>query len=85
VGAMNNKQLREEIDRIRQRIYRELDFETRKAIHYRQMELMDKSGVNKTKGGIQRYYLPKSCPKAVVEDYYEQLVNTVSDILGTSL
>lgn len=79
------KQLREEIGRIQQRIYRELDFETRKAIHYRQMELMDKTGVNKTKGGVQRYYLPKSCSRAVVEDYYEQLVNTVSDILGTSL
>ena len=82
---MNNKQLREEIDRIKQQIYRTLDFETRKAIHYRQMELMDKSGVNKTKGGVQRYYLPKSCSKAIVEDYYEQLVNTVYDVLGTYL
>lgn len=79
------KQLRQEIDRIRQRIYRELDFETRKAIHYRQMELMDQTGVNKTKAGVQKYYLNKSEKKAVVEDYYCCLINTVSDILGTSL
>lgn len=79
------KDLREEIGRIQQVIYRTLDFETRKAIHYRQMELMDGTGVNKTKAGVQRYYLTKNASKAVVEDYYECLVNTVSDVLGTSL
>lgn len=82
---MNNKQLREEIDRIKQQIYRTLDFETRKAIMYRQIELMDKSGVNKTKGGVQRYYLPKSCSKAIVEDYYVTLTNSLYDVLGTYL
>lgn len=82
---MNVKELRNEIDRIKQQIYRTLDFETRKAIHYRQIELMDKSGVNKTKGGVQRYYLPKSCSKAVVEDYYETLINTLYDVLGCAL
>ena len=82
---MNNKQLREEIDRIKQQIYRTLDFETRKAIMYRQIELMDKSGVNKTKGGVQRYYLPKSCSKAIVEDYYVTLTNSLYDVIGRYL
>lgn len=82
---MNVKELRNEIDRIKQQIYRTLDFETRKAIMYRQIELMDKTGVNKTKSGVQRYYLPKSCSKAVVEDYYETLINTLYDVLGCAL
>lgn len=82
---MNVKELRNEIDRLKQQIYRTLDFETRKAIHYRQIELMDKSGVNKTKGGVQRYYLTKSASKAVVEDYYETLINTLYDVLGCAL
>ena len=82
---MNNKQLREEIDRIKQQIYRTLDFETRKAIMYRQIELMDKSGVNKTKNGMQRYYLTKSASKAVVEDYYVTLTNSLYDVIGCYL
>lgn len=82
---MNVKELRNEIDRLKQQIYRTLDFETRKAIHYRQIELMDKSGVNKTKSGVQKYYLNKSEKKAVVEDYYETLINALYDVLGCAL
>ena len=82
---MNVKELRQEIDRMKQQIYRTLDFETRKAIMYRQIELMDKSGVNKTKGGVQKYYLNKSEKKAVVEDYYVTLTNSLYDVLGYAL
>ena len=82
---MTMLELRNEIDRLKQRIYRELDFETRKAIMYRQIELMDKSGVNKTKNGIQRYYLTKSASKAVVEDYYVTLTNSLYDVIGCYL
>ena len=82
---MTMLEMRNEIDRMKQAIYRTLDFETRKAIHYRQMELMDKTAVNKTKGGIQRYYLTKNPTKAEVEDYYECLVNTLYDVIGRCL
>ena len=75
-------QMLNEIDRIKQRIYRELDFETRKAIMYRQIELMDETGVNKTKGGVQRYYLPKNASKKVVDDYLTTLINASYDITG---
>ena len=74
-----------EIDRMKQRIYRELDFETRKAIMYRQIELMDESGINKTKNGVQRYYLTKNASKKVVDDYLTTLINAVYDTLGHDL
>ena len=82
---MNVKEMREEIERLKQRIYRELDFETRKAIMYRQIELMDRTGVNKTKGGVQRYYLTKNASKSVVEDYYVTLTNSLYDVIGAYL
>lgn len=82
---MTKLEMMNEIDRMKQQIYRVLDFDTRKAIHYRQMELMDKTGVNKTKGGIQRYYLTKNPTKAEVDDYYECLVNTLYDVIGRCL
>ena len=74
-----------EIDRMKQRIYRELDFETRKAIMYRQIELMDETGINKTKSGVQRYYLPKNASKKVVDDYLTTLINATYDILRHDL
>ena len=74
-----------EIDRMKQGIYRTLDFETRKAIMYRQIELMDESGINKTKNGVQRYYLTKNASKKVVDDYLTTLINAVYDTLGHDL
>ena len=76
-------QMLNEIDRIKQRIYRELDFETRKAIMYRQIELMDGTGINKTKAGVQRYYLTKNASKKVVDDYLTTLINASYDITGS--
>lgn len=78
-------EMRNEIDRMKQRIYRELDFETRKAIMYRQMDLMDMTGINKTKGGEQKYYLTKSASKKQVDDYLTTLINAQYDILGRCL
>ena len=72
-------EMRNEIDRMKQRIYRELDFETRKAIMYRQMDLMDMTGINKTKGGEQ------SASKKQVDDYLTTLINAQYDILGRCL
>ena len=74
-----------EIDRLKQQIYRTLDFDTRKAIMYRQIELMDETGINKTKNGVQRYYLTKSAKKEVVDDYLTTLINAQYDILGRCL
>lgn len=79
---MTKLEMRNEIERINQRIYRELEFETRKAIYERHHELLDHTGINKTKGGVIRYYLPKSASKEVVEDYLAQLINTCYDVLG---
>jgi hypothetical protein len=79
------EQLKNEIDRIKQVIYRTLDFDTRKAIMYRQLELMDKTGINKTKNGVQRYYLTKNAKKEVVDDYLECLINATYDVLGHDL
>lgn len=76
------EQLKDEIYRIKQAIYRNLDFDTRNAIMKRQMDLMDKTGVNKTKGGIQRYYLTTNAKKQVVDDYLECLINATYDTLG---
>ena len=82
---MTKMEMVNEIDRMKQRIYRELDFETRKGIFYRQMELMDRTGINKTKSGEQRYYLTKSASKKVVDDYLTTLINATYDILGECL
>lgn len=82
---MNKMEMRTEIDRILQRVYRELDFETRKAIYNRHYELLDNSGINKTKNGVQRYYLTKTASKSVVEDYLTQLINATYDCLGYCL
>ena len=79
---MTRLEMINEIDRMKQRIYRELDFETRKAIMYRQIELMDRTGINKTKNGVQRYYLTKSASKEVVDDYLTTLINAQYDIIG---
>ena len=79
------KEMRNEIDRMKQQIYRTLDFETRKAIHYRQIELMEATGVNKTKGGVQKYYLNKSEKKEVVDDYLTTLINAQYDVMGRCL
>ena len=82
---MTIKEMRNEIDRMKQVIYRTLDFDTRKALMNRQIELMDKTGINKTKNGVQRYYLTKNASKKQVEDYYECLVNATYDTLGHDL
>ena len=82
---MTKLEMLNEIDRMKQRIYRELDFETRKGIFYRQIELMDMSGINKTKNGVQRYYLTKNAKKEVVDDYLTTLINAQYDILGRCL
>ena len=82
---MTRLEMINEIDRMKQRIYRELDFETRKAIMYRQMELMEKTGINKTKNGLQRHYLTKSASKEVVDDYLTTLINAQYDIIGRCL
>ena len=82
---MTRLEMINEIDRMKQRIYRELDFETRKAIMYRQMDLMDMTGINKTKGGEQKYYLTKSASKKQVDDYLTTLINAQYDILGRCL
>ena len=74
-----------EIDRMKQVINKTLDIETKKAIMYRQIELMDETGVNKTKNGTQRYYLTKNASKKVVDDYLTTLINAVYDILGHDL
>ena len=79
---MTMLEMRNEIERMQQRIYRELDFETRKAIMYRQIELMDNTGINKTSNGIQRYYLTKNASKAVVDDYLTTLINAQYDVMG---
>ena len=79
------EQMMNEIDRMKQVIYRTLDFDTRKAIMYRQIELMDETGVNKTKNGVQRYYLTKNASKKVVDDYLTTLINAVYDTLGHDL
>ena len=79
------EQMINEIDRMKQVIYRTLDFDTRKAIMYRQIELMDRTGINKTKNGVQRYYLTKSASKEVVDDYLTTLINAQYDILGRCL
>lgn len=76
------EQLKDEIYRIKQAIYRNLDFDTRNAIMKRQMDLMDETGVNKTKKGTQRYYLPTSAKKEVVDDYLTTLINATYDTLG---
>ena len=82
---MTRLEMINEIDRMKQQIYRTLDFETRKAIMYRQIELMDRTGINKTKNGVQRYYLTKSAKKEVVDDYLTTLINAQYDILGRCL
>ena len=82
---MTRLEMINEIDRMKQQIYRTLDFETRKAIMYRQIELMDRTGINKTKNGVQRYYLTKSASKEVVDDYLTTLINAQYDILGRCL
>lgn len=76
------EQLKNEIYRIKQQIYKNQDFDTRNAIMSRQMDLMDKTGVNKTKGGIQRYYLTNNASKKIVDDYLECLINATYDVLG---
>lgn len=82
---MTRLEMINEIDRMKQGIYRTLDFETRKAIMYRQIELMDRTGINKTKNGVQRYYLTKSASKEVVDDYLTTLINAQYDIIGRCL
>ena len=82
---MTKMEMINEIDRMKQRIYRELDFETRKGIMYRQIELMDETGINKTKNGVQRYYLTKSASKEVVDDYLTTLINAQYDVMGRCL
>ena len=82
---MTKMEMINEIDRMKQRIYRELDFDTRKAIFYRQIELMNGTGINKTKGGEQRYYLTKSASKEVVDDYLTTLINAQYDTMGRCL
>ena len=82
---MTKMEMINEIDRMKQKIYRTLDFETRKAIMYRQIELMDETGINKTKNGMQRHYLPKSASKEVVDDYLTTLINAQYDTMGRCL
>ena len=82
---MTRLEMINEIDRMKQRIYRELDFETRKALMYRQIELMDMTGINKTKNGVQRYYLTKNASKEVVDDYLTTLINAQYDTMGRCL
>lgn len=82
---MTKLEMLNEIDRMKQRIYRELDFETRKAILYRQMDLMERTGINKTKGGEQRFYLTKSASKSQVDDYLTTLINAQYDTMGRCL
>lgn len=83
---MTVKEMRNEIDRMKQGIYRTLDFETRKAIMYRQMELMDRTGINVTsRNGVQKYYLTKSASKKQVDDYLTTLINAQYDVIGRCL
>lgn len=82
---MTKLEMVNEIDRMKQVIYRTLDFDTRKAIMYRQIELMDRTGINKTKNGVQRYYLTKTASKMVVDDYLTTLINATYDVLGHGL
>lgn len=82
---MTKAKMLNEIDRMKQRIYRELDFDTRKAIMYRQNELMNMTGINKTKGGEQRFYLTKSASKPQVDDYLTTLINAQYDVMGRCL
>ena len=76
------KELRNEIDRIKQNIYRNLDFDTRKAVYNKLEQLLTATAVNTTKSGAVRYYLPKTASKAVVDNYLDCLINAMYDTVG---
>ena len=79
---MTSKEMRNEIERIMDGIYQNLDPKTTGAITRRKQELMRKTRVNTTKAGTQRYYLPSSATKEVVEDYLTNLINAMYDVCG---
>ena len=75
-------EMRNEIDRIKKEIYRQLDFDTRQQVYNRLQQLLTESNVNTTKNGVIRYYLTKNASFDIVEDYLTQLINSMYDIVG---
>ena len=82
---MKKQEMINEIDRMKQEIYRKLDFETRKAVNERFYELLTETKVNVTNSGKVRYYLTKNASKEKVENYLECLINAQYDVIRTCL
>ena len=71
-----------EIERLKDEMMKNLDFDTCTAIMLRKNELLEHTHINVTKGGKVRYYLTKNASYKVVDDYLDQLINAIYDVCG---